>query len=516
MLRKPADNAPASSGEPNESEDPRAADPWSQRNEWESRVPLQWRLSWVTGAAVAIAVVIMTLASYWSVSALLQANMDRELQREAEALAVAVSTDPSKEFVEHEIVHFTQLNPYTRASITPVEHGPTYGEDIPVGGNFRAVSPEATSAISSAGNERVLALQYQDGTLVVLAQNLDELREMVSALGTLLVVIAGLGIVLAIVAGLWVARSGLRPITRLQRAADYVTQTNDLRPILVVGNDEVAQLTVSFNAMLEALQTARVQQAQFVADAGHELKTPLTSMRTNIELLMMVNQPGTTANISDQDRAELEADVLAQMTELSTLIGDLVALAREDASEKSTEVVELHEVVETSLGRARRRRPDVDFQVRIIPWVMQGDEFALGRAVVNLLDNAAKWSPASGTVQVTMHDLGEGMVRLRVDDSGPGIPESDREKVFERFYRSAEARSTPGSGLGLAIVRQVIERHEGRIAALAAPTGGARMEVLLPGHAGEGEIDEDPQLQQVEGTVRRKELFAQRWLNQQS
>lgn len=509
MLRKPASPALASSGQGVYA----TAYPWGQSSGWESHAPLRWRLSLTTGLVVAVVVAVVTVTTYWAVWALLTASVDRDMERQAASLMVVSRDTADQAELSRTIDEFTSFNPTMRVSIAPANDSIGLGDSIPVGGNFSPSGAGVETSVRTSGAERVVVQRHSDGTVVAIAKDMSETQQMISTMGTVLIVVAAVGIVLAILAGMVVSKAGLRPITRLQRAADYVTQTNDLRPILVVGNDEMAQLTISFNDMLAALQDSRIRQSQFVADAGHELKTPLTSMRTNIELLMMLNKPGASATISEQDRRELENDVLAQMTELSTLIGDLVDLAREDASEKQTEKVELHEVIDTSLERARRRRLDVDFKVRIEPWIMEGDQFSLGRATLNLMDNAAKWSPPSGTVRVTMQQVGEHQMRLRVDDSGPGIPVEDREKVFERFYRSAEARSMPGSGLGLAIVRQVIERHEGSIKVAESPDGGTRMEVIVPGRRGEGDVYVDPGLE--EASSERGEIFAQRWFNQQ-
>lgn len=510
ILRKPAPDAVASA---ESGFDPRT-EPWGEASGWEQRAPLKWRLSLVTGVAVAIVVTITTLATYAAVSAMLTANVDRTLERDATSLLETTMKVESNEQITQVIHSYKAYHPETRVAVSPANWAFAYGDSIPVGGDFSFSGAGSSTSVRTVGGERVVATRHDNGALVVVARDLTEINALITTLGTVLVVITALGILAAILAGMWVSKSGLRPITRLQKAADYVTQTGDLRPILVVGSDEMAQLTISFNEMLVALQEARKRQSQFVADAGHELKTPLTSMRTNIELLMMLNRPGTTASISDQDRKDLEDDVLAQMTELSTLIGDLVDLAREDAAEKQTETVELHEVLETSLERARRRRPDVDFKIRIEPWIMEGDQFALGRATLNLMDNAAKWSPPQGTVRVSMRQISDYEMRLRVDDSGPGIPVEDREKVFERFYRSADARSMPGSGLGLAIVKQVIERHEGTITVRESPDGGTRMEVLFPGHPGDGEVYEDAGVDAGETASERKEEFAKRWFNQ--
>ncbi len=292
---------------------------------------------------------------------------------------------------------------------------------------------------------------------------------------------------LAAGAGMAVARTGLRPIARLTAAAERVARTDDLTPIPVTGDDELARLTESFNTMLRALAESRGRQSRLVADAGHELRTPLTSLRTNMELLIAAGRPGAPS-IPDEDMAELRTDVVAQIQELSTLVGDLVDLAREDAPETVFERVDLADAVERSLERARRRRNEIDFDATLMPWFVYGDQAGLSRAVLNVLDNAAKWSPSGGEVRIAMRQIGEGLLELTVDDAGPGIPEEDRELVFERFYRSTASRSMPGSGLGLAIVRQVVVKHGGTIAVEVSERGGALIRIVLPG---EGAADHE-------------------------
>lgn len=515
ILRRPAPHAVPSEASPAAAQV--AMSP--RRGSWASRAPLRWRLSLVTGVVVAVSVAVMTLVTYWLVAASMTASVDKLMAQQADVL-IRQAQDPS--FVgniDQKIASFKLYNPETRVSISPPSATFAYGDALPVGGDFKRDGDTTETSIRTVNGERVLAKSHDGGATVVVAKSLSATEELISAVGSALLIIVAFGVLLAIFAGMVVSKTGMQPIARLKRAADYVTQTNDLRPIEVVSNDEMAQLTVSFNRMLSALQHARVQQSQFVADAGHELKTPLTSMRTNIELLMMLNKSGGGFGISEEDRRDLEDDVMAQMSELSTLIGDLVDLAREDATEKEPEPVELHEVLENSLNRARRRRPDVDFRVRFIPWVLDGDPFALGRATLNLMDNAAKWSPPTGTVRVSMRQVAANKVCLRVDDSGPGIAPEEREKVFERFYRSAEARSMPGSGLGLAIVKAVVERHNGVITIKDSADGGTRMEVILPGHPTEGDamvdgLEEQPNEFQEDTPADRGQIFAERWFNQ--
>jgi two-component system sensor histidine kinase MprB len=291
-------------------------------------------------------------------------------------------------------------------------------------------------------------------------------------------------VAIAAIAGGMVASAGLRPVGRLTQAAERVARTDDLRPIPVVGHDELARLTEAFNMMLRALAESRERQARLVTDAGHELRTPLTSLRTNVELLMASMKPGAP-RIPESEMADLQTDVMGQIEELSTLVGDLVDLTREDAGRVVHETVEMAEIIDRSLVRVRRRRNDIEFDVSITPWQVYGDAGGLGRAVLNLLDNAAKWSPTGGRVGVRLAQIDPGHAALVVSDMGPGIPPHERDLVFERFYRSDTARAMPGSGLGLAIVAQVISKHGGTLAVTDTVPGGqppgTSMHVVLPG-----------------------------------
>lgn len=232
--------------------------------------------------------------------------------------------------------------------------------------------------------------------------------------------------------------------------------------------------------MLAALAESRERQARLVADAGHELRTPLTSLRTNMELLIAASRPDAPL-LSAEDMEGLRNDVMAQIEELSTLVGDLVDLAREDAPEPGFERIDLADIVEKCIERVRRRRGDIAIESHTFPWFTWGDPGSLQRALLNVLDNAAKWSPEGGVVRIMMGIAGERLVAISVDDEGPGIPPEERKLVFERFYRSDASRSMPGSGLGLAIVHHVMQRHGGSVTISDSPTGGARLILRLPG-----------------------------------
>ena len=345
----------------------------------------------------------------------------------------------------------------------------------------RGLSQQSTRTSEVMGDRyRVAAVPgYDPETALILAQSLEPTDDALGKLGAVLTLFGALGIGLAALLGWMVARNGLRPVRDLTHAVEEISRTEDLRPIRVRGqpaHDEVARLTVAFNQMLAALDRSRTRQQQLVADAGHELRTPLTSLRTNIDLLRQADDPDVPGSLQGVDRAELMADVRFQIDELTQLIGDLTELARQEAPEVQREEVDLADVVARAVDRVRRRASGLELDVDLDGWVVHGDAQALERAVTNLLDNAAKWSPPGGTVTVRLQ---QGT--LSVLDQGPGIAEEDLPHIFERFYRSAESRTMPGSGLGLAIVARVAETHGGQVRAGAAPGGGAAFWLRVPG-----------------------------------
>jgi two-component system sensor histidine kinase MprB len=311
---------------------------------------------------------------------------------------------------------------------------------------------------------------------VVVAISLAATENTLNTLATVSLIVGLIGIALAGAAGYAIGKAALRPVEELSKATEYIARTGDLRSLPVNGDDELAQLTRNFNTMLEALARSQDHQKRLVADAGHELRTPLTSMRTNLDLLAQVMAAPDDNRLPAEDRVELMNDVRAQMEELSLLISDLVELSRDEQPSHGIEHLDLRDIVDRATERVQRRAPGLTYDLKLSPWYLDGDPASLERLVTNLMDNAAKWSPEGGTVTVTLADG-----QLQVADQGPGIAEKDLAHVFERFYRSPEARATPGSGLGLAIVRQIAENHGGRVAAARAPGGGALLGVWLPG-----------------------------------
>ncbi|MFC4069933.1 HAMP domain-containing sensor histidine kinase [Actinoplanes subglobosus] len=284
--------------------------------------------------------------------------------------------------------------------------------------------------------------------------------------------------------GRTVARAGLAPIDRLTAAAVRVAHTRVLdADIPDEGGGEIRRLIQSINGMLAALRDSRQAQRLLAEDAAHELKTPLTSLRLNIELLIRLDRRGTLDTaLPAESRTRLLNDLGAQVAELSTLAAELTEVARGDVSDESTELLDLADVMVAAAARARSRAPDIEVALDVTSVWVSGRPAALQRAVLNLIDNAGKWSPEDQPVQVRLRAEGATAV-IEVDDAGPGINAVDVPRVFDRFYRADSARGLPGSGLGLSIVQRVVDAHGGRTAVARSTRGGALLRVDLPAAA---------------------------------
>ena len=446
------------------------------------RMSLRARVTLLAAACVAVVMALVSVGAYVTVFNNLYQQVDDNLASRAVAAAQTPQVRQGlREYpgalLSSTDIEIAMLDSDRTLTVPFGGRQPPFGADELAVAQGRASSSIRTDATTDT---RVLAIQYAQGQALVLAQSLTPTKQTLNELAVVLALIGGGGIIVAALAGMAVARTGLRPIERLTSATEHVARTGDLRPIPVSGDDELARLTHSFNTMLGTVAESQERQRQLVADAGHELRTPLTSLRTNLELLLSASRAGAPS-LSEKDRADIETDIKAQLDELTQLIGDLVELARQDEPHTEFERVDLMEVVERGLDRARRRAGEIGFDVRLQPWFVTGDHAALERAVLNLLDNAVKFSPAGSAVRVEMRPLGDGTAVIEVADCGPGIADADLPKVFDRFYRSSEARTLPGSGLGLSIVKQAAERHGGTVYAGRAPEGGALLTIRVPG-----------------------------------
>jgi two-component system sensor histidine kinase MprB len=353
---------------------------------------------------------------------------------------------------------------------------------VPVDGDDRAVAAGRRRVLlrdarADGVHLRVLTVGVPGGGAIQLARSLRNVDATLARLRLVLALLCAAGMLLAALLGRIFGRQVLQPVTDLTAAAEHITQTEDLaRRIDVPGDDEVGRMAQRFNTMLDTLEGSRRAlddsvraQRRLVADASHELRTPVTALRTNIEVLLAGGE------LPDEDRRRLLEDVRTETEELGALITDVIELARGDEPPAEVEEVQLDALVGEAVQRAGRRRPAATFAADLEPTVVEGVPDRLGRAVDNLLDNAAKYSPDGTVVEIGLRG---GVLTVR--DHGPGIPPADRPHVFDRFYRGSGGRDRPGSGLGLAIVRQVAETHGGSIAVDDAPGGGARFELRLP------------------------------------
>lgn len=451
---------------------------WDDKR-WHYRRSLASRVAVLTTLAVAVSIAVMSLGAFMVMRMQLQDSLDESLLDRAEKAAkyTALSEMTRRQYpswmlgaADVRIIFIT-----SDRGVLTADDGPEITLGRPELDVAEGREADSVRTIVAAGDVeyRVATVPAGNGAALVLAQPLSSQHRTLAKLGTVMLVAGGLGVLAAALAGWAVAANGLRPVRRLTRSVERIAVTEDLAPLAVEGDDEIARLAAAFNQMLTSLAASRDRQRRLVADAGHELRTPLTSLRTNLDLLA---QADTDGGLPEEARRELLDDVRAQIEELTTLVGDLVVLAREDQPVAVIESIDLADVTERALARVRRRAPGVDFDVRLDHWRVTGDATGLERAVLNLLDNAAKWSPPGGTITVR---LASGV--LTIDDQGPGIPVEDQPHVFERFWRAEESRSMPGSGLGLAIVRQVVDRHGGRVAVSDAPGGGTRLSLSLPG-----------------------------------
>lgn len=317
---------------------------------------------------------------------------------------------------------------------------------------------------------RVYATSAGQGTALQVGRSLAEVEQALRQLVWTLTAISLAAVGLAVVVGRLVAAAAVAPVHRVAEAADRVARTGELsHHIAVSSGDDLGRLAASFNTMLDALSESLARQRQLVADASHELRTPLATVRTNVEVLARVDE------LPPDDRAMLIRETVAQIEELTRLVGDLVELARGDGQEEPFTVVDLHDLTRRAVDAVGRHYPAVAFRVDGTPSPIRGAPGRVSRAVSNLVDNAAKWSPPGAEVEIT---VGGGRVTVR--DRGPGVDPTDLPHVFDRFYRSPRARTMPGSGLGLAIVKQVADSHGGTITAATAAGGGALFVLRFP------------------------------------
>ncbi len=461
---------------------------WPGWLSWRPRDTLQRRIVWLTALAVAISVSLSGIAAYATTSLSLYAQLDSELLSVATLTASSVSQDidsngglnvdalKAANVVIIRVKANKDVVPIPGESVTfdvgPEEVAVARTQTGSSARTGRASTSELYRIVSVPLVEQVDGQASGDGYALVLGRSLEPTLATLRQMALVLLSVSALGVIAAGISGWLVAGSSLQPIRRLAGAVARIAETDELIQIDAEGDNELADLSRSFNSMVRSLASSRERQRRLIADAGHELRTPLTSLRTNIELLIADERSGM---LPEGARSDILRDVAAQLGEFTQLVGDLVQLSREDRVEAAREPIDLQDVVANAVTRAKRRGPAMIFDVHLAEHILVGNPDTLERAFTNLLDNAVKFSPNGGLVTLTMQDQ-----TVVITDQGPGIADEDLPHVFDRFYRSDLSRNTPGTGLGLSIVAHTINGHGGWVKAGHAPDGGAEFTIWLP------------------------------------
>ena len=433
------------------------------------------RITLAAAGAVAVAVILASALIYVLVSNRLYGQVDASLQDRVERLTEnplrgrGIFDRAPSAILGGARGFYQTVDSTGQVGLPNFELGQ---QPLPVDKQVRAVAAQGRGQFYSSRtvegvHVRILTVPVLDPNTIPptpvalqVALPLSDTDSVVNRLGQILLFVALGGVGIAGLLGYVVSRAALAPVRRLTRATEEITATRDLsRRVEEGGHDELGRLGTSFNTMLAALEESQRAQRQLVADASHELRTPLTSMRTNVELLARGKLP-------EEERTKALADVSAQLEEMTELVTDVVELARDGERDQAITDVRLDLIVSDAVDRARLHSPQLVFTTDLHSSLVRGVAERIFRAVSNVLDNAAKYSPSAGVVDVRVAN-GE----LAVRDHGPGIAPEDLPHVFDRFYRSPAARGTPGSGLGLAIVRQVVESYGGTAAVEAASDG---------------------------------------------
>lgn len=434
---------------------------------------LRWRWALSIAAVGALAVALTTAIGLATTSRELRQQVDRDLIARFELAAAGVPTAPVRRpFDQRELVDLDAVVQVVVAGVRVVPGDP----ELPIRDHRQLNDPRLETVQIHGDTYRMISglvpieRRPHVPRVVQLAISVDGIRE---ATGLLLRRLISIGALLAVGAGVvgWaLARSAVRPIESLTVAADGLATSIDRdHPLPTDAPGEVGKLAGSFRRMVDSLRASREQQRRLVADAGHEFRTPLTALHTNLETLLRRHD-----QLDPAERQELLRAALDENNELAQLATELVDLASDASRDLPVTDVDLGEIAGTVAKRfAQRSGLEIGVEGEGAP--IQGRAADLERVLANLVDNAVKWSPPDGTVRIILANT-----TVSVLDQGPGIAEDDLPHIFERFHRAVDARTTPGSGLGLAIVEHIVTAHGGNVFARNRADGGAEVGFRLP------------------------------------
>ena len=455
---------------------------------------LRLRLALFGAAVVALALVIFGLAIYGLVSRSVDTNQDKDLRARAGAAVVALATTPDIDLAPRPVIAPVDLRSSTDVFVEVLRAD---GSVIYSTGVLNGAPPAVASRVlddasrtggafatqgggGAGGQLRLYAQPFPHG-FVVAGQSTRVPQSNLSGIVGFLVISGVPTLLAALIASWLVAGRALKPLKDVAGAADDIGRTRDFGRRLSgqSSRDEVALLAASFNRMLEQLQDSFESQRRFVADASHELRTPLTTIQGNAGLLSQ------GPAIDESVRRAAAADIVAESDRMARLVDRMLTLARADSGLGLTLApLELKPILTEVCRQAAALHPEMTIVSDVVDVTVAGDQDALRQLLWILIDNASRYANSKITVQLALE--GE-WARLIVGDDGPGITLDERERVFERFFksdvartRSGAAQANHGAGLGLSIARWIAEQHHGRIVAAESPSGGAGLFVDLP------------------------------------
>lgn len=455
---------------------------------------IRWRLTWYGIGFTALTLVGFIIVIVLLVEGSAGEDQDRLLSTIADEAATSLGTAQSDDLragipplaVDAETSDQPFTTVYDEVGNALTATGTVGGEPLDLPAAVIVEALQEGSSEADVSDVRVQVRRWQNADLgvgvVAAAQALRVVEQQLAGTRAFFIVFGVVALIAAAVGAWFMAGRALRPLNQLAETTDEIGSTDDLSRRLphVRQDDEVGALTDSFNGMLDTIEESRrvrddtiEAQKRFVADASHELRSPLTSIRANAGFLR--EQPAATP----EDRSDAVDDIAAEADRLGDLIDGLITLARADAGADAADGHRRVDLVSIVDGAERRARNlPLDLTVHIDgPVIVLGSDAELAELVWILVDNAGVHGGSHVDVTATADD---GVATLTVADDGPGIPDAEREAVFDRFYRSDPARSGPGHGLGLSIARTIVDRHRGQIAVTSGDQGGTCVVVRLP------------------------------------
>jgi two-component system sensor histidine kinase MprB len=441
------------------------------------------RLAVLTSVAVALVILVIAVVTYVGAEHIVFQSIDNTLIKQG-VNAVGQAESSGSPLVRNDF--------YGSVAWIVEAGGSAQGDPLPVTREVRQVASSGRGTYFTTIDLRGIAereivmpvpsgltvegvsgpVPLRSGGALQLTTPLQEVERELGLLRIGIVIAALIGIGAAALIGSMVARRAIRPLDELTESIEHISRSlDDAERLGPESEDELGKLRRAFNRLLFAVDSSRTAQKQLVLDASHELRTPITSLRTNIEILPRV------AELPTHDQQLIFEDMLSEVEELTNLVGNITELVRDDQSRTPSVDFALNEVVMSAVASVTpySRAREVEIRAMVTTCSVFGHPDKIGTALTNLLSNALKWGPSGTAVEVTCFD---GVVSVK--DEGPGISPEDLPHIFDRFYRSSAARALPGSGLGLAIVAQAVEGDGGSVSVTNRVGGGSEFVIRLP------------------------------------